>query len=368
MNSVTLLVNGPGELWGWCRPLTRELKRRNKNVTIWILPCQFASGREGHAAMALGADEVKGPYSSANTLRAMNHHETDGIIQLGGDLFFGRHMGQKGKVPLFCYTYGRKKGLEHCSGVFTAFESMARSISPNAAVVGDLVKEGILMDDGPSPWLDRQGLKLVLFPGSRPAIRAKALPYLMEVVSLLREQTGPLQVATLLSPFSKAEERETWCSAGLNPAMAGTGVVLKNADMALTQPGTNTLELMHMGIPALVAVPFAFLREIPISGLKGLIASLPVFGPAVKEKVLRWKANHRTSYLAWPNRLSQSQIMKEVVGELSSKDVVREISALWFDHEERRAQKIKLCQLSGRSIETPSKKLCDMIERLCSNE
>lgn len=366
--SVTLLVNGPGELWGWCRPLAQELKRQKKHVTIWLLPCQFASGREAEAAVTIGADEVKGPYSATETLRALKNHQTDVVLQMGGDLLFGHHIARKRDVPLFCYTYGQKKGLHHCNAVFTAYEAMARQISSETIVVGDLVKEGVFMDEGPSPWQDEDGVKLVFFPGSRPAIRNKALPFLSEVTYLLREKIETLQVTTLLSPFSKIEEQKMWEDEGMNPSITGTGIVLKEADIALTQPGTNTLELMHMSVPTLVAVPFAFLREIPLSGIKSFITSLPTIGPAIKEKILRSKAAHRTTYLAWPNRLVKKQIMRESVGELHPSDVANELYDLWQNREAFEVQKTQLLKLSQQSRDMPSKSISAMIERLCVHE
>ena len=69
---------------------------------------------------------------------------------------------------------------------------------------------------------------------------------------------------TLLSPFSFDEEVKIWEDAGLNPSRKSTPVALKGVDLALTQPGTNTLELLYLKIPALVAVPYVFLEDIPL--------------------------------------------------------------------------------------------------------
>ena len=69
MKSVLLLANGPGELWGWVRPVAAELKRRSRKVSLLLLPCQFASGEERRVAESLAPDELRGPSGLAGTLR-----------------------------------------------------------------------------------------------------------------------------------------------------------------------------------------------------------------------------------------------------------------------------------------------------------
>ncbi|WP_286978752.1 cdisaccharide synthetase [Aminobacterium sp. UBA5514] len=365
MKQVTLLVNGPGELWGWCRPLTKSLKQMAYQVTIWLLPCQFSTGREMEVALRLGADVVVGPLSAGATLAAFHHHNTDIVIQLGGDLVFGRILARQNKSPLLCYTYGGKKGLQRCDSVLTAFQAMADTLPQKTVVVGDLVQEGLAMDSGLSPWQRKDGVKIAFFPGSRPAIRSRALPFLSEVRSFLSKRIKNLQVATLLSPFAHVEELNAWKKQGLNPTCTGTAVALREADLALTQPGTNTLELMYMGIPTLVAVPFAFLQVIPLSGLVGLTAALPVVGPVLKEKVLRSMARRRTYYVAWPNRLAHRQIMKETVGELTPNEVALQLVSLYEDRESYEAQRMLLHHWANLAPKKPSQVICSIVERLC---
>ena len=61
MKRVTVLANGPGELWGWARPVVKELKRDGHEVDLVLLPCQFASGAEERISSFLGADRVTPP-------------------------------------------------------------------------------------------------------------------------------------------------------------------------------------------------------------------------------------------------------------------------------------------------------------------
>lgn len=358
---VRILVNGPGELWGWARPLCREMSGRGWEVSIHILNCPFASGMEAQAASRIpGVVEVVGPLKPWRTLTSLGRYDTDLVVQLGGDLLFGLAMAARHSVPLACYSYGRKKGLNRCDFVATAFPAMASLMPPETVVIGDLVVDGLSMDTGePSPWKETPGKRLLFFPGSRPLIREAARDFIEKTVRSLRYREG-LQIAALLSPFSDPEEVNIWGGSGVSPFTSGTESALSGADLAVTQPGTNTLELMHRAVPALVAVPFAFLSSIPLTGLKGIILSTPG-GALLKEKILR-RAAARRGYLAWPNRIAGKEIFPEFVGDLTPADLAAEIDSVMDDDERLAGIRNDLKSLT--EVGSPSVEFCDALERL----
>ena len=154
---------------------------------------------------------------------------------------------------------------------------MARSIKGDGVyphVIGDLVADSLKLNSVPSggdelsPNGSLSSRRVAFFPGSRSSIRRKALPFLHEVCLYLKSVMD-VEVVTLLSPFSLNDEVYAWEEAGLNPRRQPASTVLKGVDLALTQPGTNTLELLYLKVPTLVAVPYAFLSDIPFSGFKG---------------------------------------------------------------------------------------------------
>jgi len=83
---------------------------------------------------------------------------------------------------------------------------------------------------------------------------------------------------------------------------------LRGVDLALTQPGTNTLELFYLRVPTLVAVPYAFLSDIPFSGLKGVMLRLPL----VKDRLLQ-SLSKKKGMLSWPNRITGKNLIPELV-------------------------------------------------------
>lgn len=321
MKRIAVLANGPGELWGWARPVVKELKRDGHEVDLVLLPCQFASGAEERISSFLEADRVTPPGRFREVLSSSGKRPYDCVLQLGGDLLYGRLLARDGKTPLFSYSYGPKKGLKACREVFTAFEMMAGQFGKAVpvSIVGDLVPDALAMDTGVSPWRG-PGLKIAVFPGSRPAIRRKALPYMTEFLAAARSFLPGAQWVVLLFPFGEARETAQWEEAGFDVTAAGTGVVLAGTDVALTQPGTNTLEMFHAGVPSVVALPEDFIAQVPAPVLLAPLFSLPWIGPALKRRAFR-RYIGRKGYLCWPNRLLGRELYPEVTGSLSVEEL-----------------------------------------------
>ncbi len=331
-------------------------------MDVHLLACPFASGMERRAARHFSwTRAVVGPCQPLKSIVALGHGRYDLFVQLGGDLLFGRIASALNRSPLACYAYGPKRGLNRCDLSATAFPNMASTMTPSTLSLGDLVSDGLTLDlKAPTPWLPG-GRRLLILPGSRPAIREAVRAYVGRTVRALRPRRD-LQVVSLLPPFVDDQEKRLWLRSGVRPFSGGTRAALAGADLAVTQPGTNTLELMHAGIPSLVVVPFEFLRRIPLSGLKGWLLSFPG-GVALKESLLR-RAAGRRGYLAWPNRLASQEIMPELVGDVSPVDLAHRIDVLLDDQRWLNWQRRTLQAMSDASAPSPSSRLCDELERL----
>ncbi len=365
MNPVLILTNGPGELWDWARPVIKELKRRGRKVSLLLLPCQFASGEERRVAENLSLDELQGPSSLVKTLKnvlAMGKG-AGAVLQLGGDLAWGRMAARAGRSPLLCYAYGKKKGMARCDRLFTAFPSMAEAMGAGAEVVGDLVRDSL----GGAPGEMASGDKktALFFPGSRAAIREFAMPFLKEMVPLLGAEAPDWEFKIALSPFSPEDEGEKWREAGF--ASLPRDVALDGVSFAVTQPGTNTLELMHRGIPFSVLVPFASVRNIPLSGLAGIVASLPGAGPAFKEFCLR-RRGARPGLLAWPNRIAGRMVAPELVGDFTPREAADALLVWLRDGPRRQALGADLRQIAALAPEGGASRIADEIERMAGRQ
>lgn len=364
---VVLLTNGPGELWGWVRPLAAELGGRGWRVSLRLLPCQFASGAEGRAAASLGLS-AKGPESAPATAlalwRARRGEPPDAVLQLGGDLMWGRMLAHN-RAPLFCYSYGGKRGLEACAAVYTAFPAMARAMTRQGVspvVAGDLAADLI-----PTPTIEgRETSKppcVAFFPGSRPGIRDYAIPLIERTVSALRELVPSLEARVLLSPFDGEEDADRLRTFGLAPASGGLPGSLDGVDFAVTQPGTNTLELMHRAVPFLVAVPFSSLVHVPLPGLAGALSRLPLVGAVLRAAALRsrWRS---TGFTAWPNRLAGRQVVDEMIGDVTPGDIAARVAEHLGDRARLAETRRSLFHISSEAPRGAAARMADHIERI----
>ena len=359
---ITILTNGPGELWGWCRPVASELRKRGHSISLWLLPCQFASGHEREAASLLGVDKLEGPSSASRIWRDIALEKTDRIIQLGGDIMYGLRMSRKANAPLTCYTYWPRKAIDGVK-FLTAYRSQTKRV-PEAIVIGDIVKDALAMDITPpalSSWnwpKQDDSPRILFFPGSRPSIRNAALDWLTEVHDGLKRRIPDIRVRTLFSQFMPATELEAWQKAGLNPVRCGAGVAMRGSDYALTQPGTNTFELMHCGLPATVVAPESFLQYIPIAGLLGVVSRLPVIGLKLRRYAAMRIVKRWGGHISLPNRIADHKIMNEMIGAITPEDVAEEVCDQLKKPDALKKTRDDFLKLSGDA--GAASRLCDI--------
>ena len=359
---VTILTNGPGELWGWVRPVVSELRKRGHTISLWLLPCQFSSGHEREAASFLGVDKLEGPSSASRIWQDIIHENTDKVIQLGGDIIFGQRMAKAVNVDLTIYSYRAVKEIKGAN-ILVAYPSQANNI-PNVKVIGDIAKDAVEMDITPMGdiqwnWPKIKNSPRVLFlPGSRPAIRSAAFEWLCDLYSHLKNKIPEVRVRTLFSQFMPDSEFQKWRKAGLEPVRAGAGIAMRNADYAFTQPGTNNFELMHCGLPALVAAPEKFLKFVPISGVLGMLADIPFIGLKLRKIGAMKIINRWNGFISLPNRTANKKILSEIYGNITPQDAAEAIFKDLSDTDNLAKTREELLSMSGKS--GAAAKLCDI--------
>ncbi|HPJ24664.1 MAG TPA: cdisaccharide synthetase [Synergistaceae bacterium] len=355
MRRYLVLANGPGEVWGWARPLLKEILRRKDLPELCLLPCQFASGRELEAVERHLPVQVY-PLSGKTLFRQPRKGFYSGIIQLGGDLLFGRYFAWRYGCPLATYTYGWKKGLRSCCLVGTAFETMRKNLEKrgeSSLVTGDLVASALEADPHVFSWKAPEGRRVAFFPGSRKAIRQAALAYAGEIRGALVKRVPEVEMVALLSPFSDPEEPPLWEKEGFRTVTTDTGGVLEKADLALTQPGTNTLELLHTRTPGIVAVPDRFLSLVPLPGILGGLDRIPFVRSRIRQFGIRRLRSSLRDYLAWPNRIAGKEILPERIGPCSPEEMASEAAELLLSPERREIMQKDLAWLGEETIERP---------------
>jgi hypothetical protein len=358
---IAFLANGPGEAWGWCRPLLLESKRRHCEVDTHLLPCPYASGREMEALSRV-SDNIFLHRTTLNAMKCFSKAQAyDAVLQLGGDLMFGRYLAWKQKAPLVCYAYGLKKGMKHCTRVLTSRKGLFTC--DNLEIVGDLVLDSIDRGQG-CEWNAPRGKRVAVFPGSRPNIRHKVFSLLHEIKEGLQKRDSQIELRVLLSPFAENSENRIWQEGGFATWIGPTSSGISGADLALTQPGTNNLELMYCGVPFMVTIPYSFLREVPLSGLIGMIDKIPFFGAALREQIIRKKIPHYIGRTSWPNRLAHETFVPELIGEYSGDQLAEAVIKILSDKKSLERQKKKFHELASQVEPGAPQKIFDILEKV----
>ena len=359
---VTILTNGPGELWGWVRPVVSELRKRGHTISLWLLPCQFSSGHEREAASFLGVDKLEGPSGAARVWREIINEKTDKIIQLGGDIMFGLRMAKAAGVAFTVYSYRAAKKIPGAK-ILVAYPSQINNVD-GVEAIGDLVKDSLNMDITPTgdlqwDWPKVEGSPRILFlPGSRPAIRSAALEWLCELNTALHKKIPDVRVRTLFSQFMPDSEFLKWQEAGLGPVRAGAGIAMRNADYACTQPGTNNFELMHCGLPGLVTAPEKFLKFVPVAGVLGILAGLPLIGLKLRKIGAMRIVDRWNGFISLPNRTANKKILTELYGNVTPQDAAEAVYKDLNSPENLLQVRNELLKMSGES--GAASRLCDI--------
>lgn len=368
---VVLVSNGPGELYTWVRPVLEALRRSSPEarVAISLVPCQFAAGDEARIAASFAADVVTTPgqYLRAAALGAVPEPLASGprsgvVVGLGGSAGLAVALGERLGYPTYRYSFepNWQRGLE---GLLVPDERVrdraVRAGAPAARVkvVGNLVADAV---DDSAPVDSPGSPHVLLFAGSRDAFAVHLIPLLIGVVDRLA-RTSPgarfvWPVSRLLSESTIRDGIAGRHAATLNgvagsledgpagryvrtPGGARLELVpeeeryshMRSADLALTIPGTNTLELGIAAVPALVLLPLNKPELIPLEGVGHWLGLVPLVGRYLKRHAVRLFVSGLKVPVSLPNRLSGEALMTELSGVVDPDRVASAAEAMLSD-------------------------------------
>ncbi|MBX3143219.1 MAG: hypothetical protein KF813_05660 [Trueperaceae bacterium] len=363
-----LVSNGPGELYTWVRPVLREIRRRlpDAHASIALIPCQFACGAEAEIAATFEPDVLTTP---AQFLRAAatgsapselkEVPSTGGaVIGLGGNGALAVKLGRNLGLPAFRYSFEPVwlRGLEALLLPDAGTQQRAvRGGAPTerTAVVGNLVADAV---EQAEPLPERGSPHVLLFSGSRDAFAVHLIPFMIALVDRL----GPnLPGARFVWPVSSLLSEQTLAAgiAGTHAAtLGGVGGVreadavitpggyrlelapeadryahMVSADIAVTIPGTNTLELGVAGVPTVVMLPLNRPEVIPLEGLGHWLGVVPIVGKYLKRYAVRLFVQGLKVPVSLPNRIAKEELFDEVKGVVSPDLVAEHVMRLLGD-------------------------------------
>lgn len=353
MTTIYLTTNSPGEVSTWVRPTVKALLSGAggqaavpERIVVFLNPCAYATGNEARVAGEIpGVDTVITPWETVqfalfgrrpSALRGRKAAQ-GALLHLGGEMKLSAWLARRLHVPAFLYTEGFVNTVSAYQRIFVPHQRAADKAARYGAPPERIEMTGNLMVDAiDTPWsspsqaLEHLGLSadrhtVAVLPGSRRHEWELALPFFVEVVRELRQRLPDMQVIIAVSAFA-GELRAAWFPGGESQrwvTVEGERVLAVNdqtavgtlaADLVLTLPGSNTIEIAALGRPMVVAAPLHRPESIPLDGLPGLIGSIPLIGKPLKRAAVL-KFSQRVPFIALPNAWAGRQITPELRGE-----------------------------------------------------
>jgi lipid-A-disaccharide synthase len=344
---LVLVSSGPGEVSNWAVPMAQAASvwaaSRNAPLVISLIlpPCQFASGQEGAYARRRGPfARILGPRACLALVAGLRRLPLSGrgcVLHLGGDLWYSATLGRRLGFPALAYveTEMVRKRASQFERIFVPAQPLAdRLVSARVPrervrVVGDL-RVDHLASFRALAGAPRRGLRVALLPGSRGWIVEGMLPFLLDAAAALRTARPEIRCSVIASPFLApdalahllAPHRERVDALGIDVVQDERLQALAACDLAVTLPGTNTVELAVLGVPMLVVLPLDRPGRIRTEGMSEWVSRVPGLGTAIKT-AMAWRFARRGQLVAWPNREAGRQVVPEMVGRVLPEDVAR---------------------------------------------
>ncbi len=361
-----LVSNGPGELQTWVRPVLAELQRQapDAETVISLIPCQFASGSETRIAKGFGASAVTAP---AEAVRAMAggagpdsalSGKASAVIGLGGNTRMAIRLANRLQAPVYRYSfvpYWHPRLTKLYVHDETAMRKARLLGAPRSRLenIGNLVADAV---GETTPVASRGRPHLLLMSGSRDRYVRAVLPLMLAALDQVAEVHGGLQVSWPVSRLVSEEALATGISASGPEVIGGHGgtregdtiitpgglridlvdetdryAYMKAADIALTIPGTNTLELGIAGTPAVVILPLNRPEIIPLEGPGNWLSLLPVIGTPLKRRAVKLFVERFRYPVSLPNQFAGEELMTELKGIITPEEVSATLLRLLAD-------------------------------------
>ncbi len=391
------MSNGPGELYTWVAPVVGELRRQAPalKISLALLPCQFASGGEAEIARSFSLDAVATPHEVTKALAVGRLPDGFGasrgaLVSLGGNINLAMRLGQQLGYPRYRYsfvpTWHRKLQRLFVSDERTL--RLARYLGApkeRLELVGNLVADAVQQT---TPAVAPGSPHILLIPGSRDLFARYMIPLLIALVDRLAPQFPEARfvwpVSRLLKddtivegiantngafPGSLAGRREgsvVWTPQGGRLELVDEAeryAHMRAADLAVTIPGTNTLELGIAGVPGLVLLPLNQAEAIILEGPGHWLSFVPLVGTWLKRKAVQLFVKTLSQPISLPNRLSGESLMAELIGTLHAELVADTALGLLADPTDLARRRDRLQQTMphpGAAHKLVSRLLADM--------
>jgi hypothetical protein len=359
---AVLVTNGPGELYTWTQPVLRALREADKTikVTISLVPDQFTSGNETAIASSFNADAVTTPkefltYITTGIKPGALGGDKGVVIGLGGSIGMALQLAKRLNYPAYRYSFnpdfnrGLKKLFVHDERTYQRAR-LRGAPKDRLELVGNLVADAVQQS---SPLEDPGEPHILLLAGTRDAFSVVLIPFIIGLADLLGKELPYAKFVWPVSRLLKPETIEAGIAGvekdvlgGLSGRREGDTILTPNgtrismiseaeryahiraADVAVTIPGTNTLELGIAGVPSVVMLPLNKPEVIPLEGIGQWLGLIPGVGTFIKRRAVKLFVEGLKLPVSLPNRLSGEELMLEVKGKISVEQIAEAMLSL----------------------------------------
>jgi hypothetical protein len=377
---ILLTANSPGEVASWAKPVVRKIKEQDSTakVTILLLPCPFASGREYEVACSIkGVDRVLKARETLSLIFSPNKIEFQHpvkLLHLGGDLLFSVILSLRLKSELWGYRWAQRHWDWRFKGYFARDEKnrqelLAKKI-PDSRIhmAGDLLVDSVNFRVEKVQLTEKtKNLTVVFMPGSRLHELKGLVPLFAATAEKIQELIPDVQFFMPRSPFIDEKKLPEICPLEPIEEVSGKTVfyhdnnfvtengtsikivddsikAMLEADFLISIPGTTTGEAGALGLPHYCILPLNKLEDIPYVGIIGLLGYIPFVGKRIKRSILRSLAS-KVGFVTLPNILANRRIIPEKVEYIDPDILFYGIKPYLEDPEKREEMKKDLMDL-----------------------
>ena len=339
--ALIITVNGPGELFYWVRPLLNTLFTNKVPIQVWVFltPCQFSTGREQEALQK--NQLVTRIFSPPETKlicwgrSSLVFPQKGLVLFLGGDILNAVLLKKRSGYPLWVYgSYLR--WLKHVDLYLARYRcDYERYQFTHKKFIGDLLYSYVkqwnsLLNKNNSNHFFSGSPRILFLPGSRSLAYQFVLNFYQQIAALIQELYSNASFAIGFPGYYSEGDIPSLGEPPLSiPLYFGvTSHLISHADITLTIPGSNNMELFYRKRKALILLPLeSTYQDIPLTGIPELIGKIPGIGPIIKRKIIQ-SLNHREKWVSLPNILMNREIYPELRGKVHCNDVVLKVNEL----------------------------------------
>ncbi len=389
---ILILSNGPGEITTWVRPVVKSLRQllgdnsAEVRISVMLSPCPHATGKEATiAASYVEVDRVQSSEHFMNfliwgkTAQSWDWRKKGVVLFLGGDQVFPLIIGKRLQYRTVIYAEWEARWYRWIDAFAVMNEQVREKVV--ASYQEKMTVTGDLMADFQQINLSNSQTEPIIgiLPGSKAGKLAQGVPFCLAIAEKIHQQRPQTRFILPVAPTLDLQTLASFADPKINALVEKMGGVsgklivgqepiiqtsgglrielvtefpakeiMSQFSVALTTVGANTAELGALVVPMIVLLPTQQLDAMRSwDGLPGVLARLPFVGTVFARIINGWMIKQKRLY-AWHNIWAKSEIVPELVGQLTPEEVAVRVLD-WLEHPEKLARiRDRLKQVRGK--------------------